>query len=236
MYIMTYLNKTNNIYNKTTKERFFTSSDKVILKLSKLKCLTSWTLYFYLASKQTFKNGLIGIFEELTIYDVSIHLSNVLGKKLDISSCKHFMQKLEKNELIRTIDRSPLIVLLIGSEFSEDLDTLEETLNYVRNHEQEFMFHVHHRRAEEFFAHHKIERLAHPMPSTDGKAKALDTLIKSRPTRATAPTPQELLQATEWARTIAQDLDPFADDDPFAQHLSKNIQHIKKEKQHEQQD
>lgn len=230
---MTYLNQTNNIYNKTTKDRFLTSSDKVINKLSEMKCLTSWTLYFYLASKQTFKNGLVGIFEELTIYDVSIHLSKVLNKKLDISSCKHFLKKLEKNELVKTLAKSPLIILLIGSEFSEDLNTLEEAIDYVRNNEQEFMFHVHHRRATEFFGQHNIERLTTRLPSTDGKAHALDTLIKSRPSRATPASPQELLQATEWARTIAQDLDPFADEDPIAEHLARNIQHIQKEKQNE---
>ncbi|PMP84159.1 MAG: hypothetical protein C0175_00530 [Caldisericum exile] len=215
--------KMNNIHNKTTKDRFFTVSDLVINSLSDLNCLTTFQLYFYLSSKQTFKNGVIGVFEEVTVYDIAKYLASKLKKKIDITTVKYFLKKLVKTGLLKIMSTSPFLGILTNAEFAEDLNNLDELLNYVRNNEHEFQFHTHKRRATEFFAQFKIERLATLPPVIHDKEQALDTLIRSRPTRA-LPTPQQAQKAQEWRDTI--DEDEF---NPFAEHAAKNIKFIEDE-------
>lgn len=215
----------NNILNKTVRDRFVAISHQTIKALAKLNCLASYTLYFYLSGKQTFKNGLVGVFDELTIYDVSKYLSEALGKKIDTTSAKYYLKKLEKNQLIKIHHDKPLLILLVQAEFSEDLQTIEEVFDYVRTHEEEFNFNVHHRRANDFYKTFNLERLVTPQAPATAKETALDTLIKSRPTRAIPPTPKELQEAKEWRETIANE-----DEDPFEMHLSNNSKFITKDK------
>jgi hypothetical protein len=208
----------NNIHTKTTKDRFFTTSDEVVSILSKLACLKCWTLYFILTSKQTFKNGLVGVFEELSFYDIAKLLSSAIGSEVDITTAKHFISKLEKNNLVRIINKKPLIAILQKSEFAEDLKTINEVLDYVQKNEQEFNFHIQHRRATEFFTQFNRPRLpmaAHQV-QPDSKSQALDTLIRSRPTRAVL-TAQEVAAAEDWAKAIDED-----EKDPFEQHIKRN--------------
>ncbi|WP_139093289.1 hypothetical protein [Delftia sp. JD2] len=223
----------NNINNKTVRDRFVAISHLTITALAKLNCLASYTLYFYLSSKQTFKNGLVGVFEELTIYDVSKYLSETLSKKIDTTTAKYYLNKLEKNSLIKTHNQKPLLLSLTQAEFAESLETKEEVFSYVQNNEEEFNFHIHRRRANEFYSTFNIQPLATPSPTPTGaKEQALDALIKSRPTRA-QPTALELCQAQTWRDEI-DELDPFADPpefDPFAQHLNKNREIVERYKQ-----
>ncbi|AEF89867.1 hypothetical protein DelCs14_2855 [Delftia sp. Cs1-4] len=223
----------NNINNKTVRDRFVAISHLTITALAKLNCLASYTLYFYLSSKQTFKNGLVGVFEELTIYDVSKYLSEALNKNIDTTTAKYYLNKLEKNNLIKTHNKKPLLILLVQAEFAENLKTLEEVFSYVQNNEAEFHFNVHRRRANEFYSTFNIQPLATPSPTPSGaKEQALDELIKSRPTRA-QPTAVELSQAQAWRAEI-DELDPFADSpefDPFAQHIKKNKEIVERYEQ-----
>lgn len=216
----------NNILNKTVRDRFVAISHLTITALAKLNCLPSYTLYFYLSGKQTFKNGLAGVFDELTIYDVSKYLSEALNKKIDTTTAKYYLSKLEKNNLIKIHHSKPLIILLVQAEFSEDLKTLQEVFEYVRTHEEEFNFNIHHKRANQFYQTFNLERLELPQAPTTAKETALDTLIKSRPTRA-LPSHQEQQEAKEWRETIGNEDDYF---DPFSEHLNKNKKHIKIEK------
>ncbi|GKS91533.1 hypothetical protein [Acidovorax sp. SUPP2539] len=221
----------NNINNKTIRDRFVAISHPTITALAKLNCLASYTLYFYLSGKQTFKNGLVGVFEELTIYDVAKYLSEALNKNIDTTTAKYYLNKLEKNNLIKTHNKKPLLILLVQAEFAENLKTLEEVFSYVQNNEAEFHFNVHRRRANEFYSTFNIQPLATPSPVTGAKEQALDELIKNRPTRQ--PTAVELAQAQAWREEIDQ-LDPFADPpefDPFAQHIQKNKEIVERYKQ-----
>lgn len=232
----------NNINQKTVRDRFVAISHLTIIALAKLNCLACYTLYFYLSSKQTFKNGLVGVFEELTIYDIAKYLSEALNKNIDTTTAKYYLGKLEKNNLIKTHNKKPLLMSLTQAEFAESLETLEEVFSYVQNNEAEFNFNVHRRRANEFYSTFNIQPLATPLPSSKAKEQALDELIKSRPTRA-QPTAIELAQAQAWREEIDQ-LDPFADPpdfDPFALHIKKNIEIVERYKEqqrkrlHEQQ-
>ena len=217
----------NNILNKTVRDRFVAISHQTITELAKLNCLPSYTLYFYLSGKQTFKNGLAGVFDELTIYDVSKYLTETLNKTIDTTTAKYYLNKLVKNSLIKIFNNKPLIILLSQAEFSENLNSLEEVFDYVRTHEEEFNFNVHHKRANQFYSTFNLERLELPQAPGTTKQTALDTLIKSRPTRA-LPSPTEQQEAKEWRETIAQEENSYFD--PFSEHLNKNKKHIKLEK------
>lgn len=212
----------NQIFNKTTKDRYVATSNKTIAILSKLACLKCWHLYFYLAEKQSFQNGICGVFSQMTIYELAKILHTQLKIELNTTKTKRLLQKLEKVQLIKVINEKPLILILTTAEQAEDLKTLDEVLDYVKHNEIEFFFNVQHKRAKEFFDTFKIDRLpATPgtPPGTQAKGQALDTLIHNRPTRATPPTAEQVQEAKEWARVIQEE-------DPFKNHLLKNKKHI----------
>ena len=216
----------NQIFNKTTKDRYVATSNKTIAILSKLACLKSWQIYFYLAEKQSFQNGIVGVFSEMTIYELAKILHSQLAIELNTTKTKRLLQKLEKAKLIKVINEKPLILILTTAEQAEDLKNLNEVLDYVKHNEIEFFFNVQHKRAIEFFDTFKIERLPQlpgtpPGTSTQAKGQALDTLIQNRPTRATPqPTQAQVAEATEWARVIQEE------EDPFRNHLLRNRKHI----------
>lgn len=214
----------NQIFNKTTKDRYVATSNKTIAILSKLACLKCWQLYFYLAEKQSFQNGLCGIFSEMTIYELAKILHQQLEIELNTTKLKRLLKKLEKSGLIKIINEKPLILILTTAEQAEDLKNLSEVLDYVKHNENEFFFNVQHKRAKEFFDTFKIERLPQ-LPGTPrtAKAQALDTLIQNRPTRATQPTAEQIKEATEWARVIQEEEE---EEDPFKNHLLRNTKHI----------
>ena len=219
----------NQIFNKTTKDRYVATSNKTIAILSKLACLKCWHLYFYLAEKQSFQNGVCGVFSEMTIYELAKILHTQLEIELNTTKTKRLLQKLEKAQLIKVINEKPLILILTTAEQAEDLKNLDEVLDYVKHNEIEFFFNVQHQRANEFFDTFQIDRLpATPgtpgTPGTAAKGQALDTLIQSRPTRATPqPTATQVAEATEWARVIQEE------EDPFKNHLLRNTKHIKQD-------
>lgn len=213
----------NQIFNKTTKDRYVAISNKTIAILSKLACLKCWQLYFYLAEKQSFQNGICGVFSEMTIYELAKILHTQLEIELNTTKTKRLLQKLEKAQLIKVINEKPLILIMSTAEQAEDLKNLDEVLDYVKHNENEFFFNVQHKRAKEFFDTFKIERLP-PLPGTppgtQAKGQALDTLIQNRPTRATQPTAEQVQEAKEWARVIQEE------EDPFKNHLLRNTKHI----------
>lgn len=213
----------NQIFNKTTKEKYIAVNDKTINKLFEIACLKCWHLYFILAKKQSFKNGLVGIFEELSLYDLMKELNSQLNIDLNTDKIKRLLAKLEKFQLVKSINQKPFIALLITAEQAEDLNNLDDVLNYVKHHEQEFNFHIMHKRANQFFETFKIQRIAQ-VEKTDLKTTALDELIKSRPTRQ--PTShQESKEAMEWSKMIDDE-----ENDPFQNHLTENKKQIKLEK------
>ncbi|MBC7747704.1 MAG: hypothetical protein H7Z76_03835 [Methylotenera sp.] len=218
----------NQIFNKTTKEKYIAVNDKTINKLIELACLKCWHLYFILAKKQSFRNGLCGIFEELSLYDLMKDLNGQLNIELNTQKIKRLIVKLEKSQLIKSFNQKPFIALLTSAEQAEDLNNLAEVLEYVKHHEQEFNFHIMHKRANQFFATFKIERVAQ-IENTDTKANALDDLIKARPSRQPASS-QELKEAMDWATVIAEE-----ESDPFQEHLTNNKKHIKRENYHAKQ-
>lgn len=217
----------NQLFKKTIKDRYVATSNKTIAVLSKLACLKCWHLYFYLAEKQSFQNGIVGVFSEMTIYELAKVLHSQLEIELNTTKIKRLLLKIEKAGLIKLINEKPLILIMSTAEQAEDLKNLNEVLDYVKHNENEFFFNVQHKRAKEFFDTFKIDRLpATPgtPPGTQAKGQALHTLIQSRPTRATAqPTAKEIEEATEWARVIQEE------EDPFKNHLLKNKTHIKKD-------
>jgi hypothetical protein len=199
------MTKANNIYNKTTETRYFAITDETIKKLSKLACLTSWHLYFILTRKCSFRNGLVGVFSELTIYRLAEELSSQLGKDFQVIQIKRALQKLEKNDLVKVLHNKPLIVSLPQAEFSEPLDTMAQALAYIDSHLEEFNLVSMHRRREEFFAafNYTPSKLPVAQESTD-KAKALDKIINSRPSRAPASL-EEKAKAKAWHEEIEEE-------------------------------
>ena len=106
------------------------------------------TLYHYLLSKHTYKNGLSGIFYHITIYS--------LAEKFKIHKDKVFnhLQKLEKNGLIKILNKSPLIIQMLEIPYlNNKFNTLEEVLKYVALNQSEFKFDTSmmKNRANEFF-------------------------------------------------------------------------------------
>lgn len=199
----------NNILNKSIKDRFVAISHLTILALAKLNCLPSYHLYFYLSGKQTFVNGLVGVFDEVTIYDVQKYLSETTGKSFDTTTAKYYLNKLAKHNLIVIHNLKPLIISLPQSEIAESLKNLKDVLDYVRNNEKEFAFDKHFRRATEFYATFNIEPVAQPKPTATNKAKVLDELINSRPTRNATEN-----KKSNWEKFTEDEDSPFFD--PFA--------------------
>lgn len=189
---------TNQIFNKTVADRYIAVSNETLSKLTKQACLKSWHLYFNLARKQSFKNGLVGIFEELSIYDLMKELNNQLDINFNTQKIERILLKLEKAELLKVINKRPLILILTSAEQAETLNSLEEVLSYVKHNEAEFNFHIMKKRAEEFFSYFKLERV----PQTDKadlKAQALDELVRGRPSRQAQQAPQSKPQDSQQA-------------------------------------
>ena len=221
----------NNIYEKTTKDRFIAFNDKTINELIALQDLKCWHLYSEIARRQSFKNGLVGVFEELSFYYFSKLLSSQFKIDMNTQKIKRLFKKLEDCGLVKIINEKSLIILLTTAEQAEQLNTLDEVLDYVQCHEQEFNFHIQHKRANEFFSQFNRPRLQTAQgDNCIGKALALDTLIKSRPGRST-PSAKELKEAEEWATVIDQD-----EEDPFEQHIKRNNIFILRNKEYEKQD
>lgn len=106
------------------------------------------TLYHYLLSKHTYKNGLAGIFHHITIYSL---VDKFKVHKLTIG--RH-LKKLEENQLIKILNQSPLIIQMLEIPYvNHKFNTLEEVLKYVALNQQEFKFDTSmmKNRANEFF-------------------------------------------------------------------------------------
>ena len=211
----------NQIFSKSTKDRYVAISSKTISILNKLNCAKCWFLYFYLAEKQSFQNGIVGVFSEMTIYEIAKLLYVQFEVELNTTKAKRLLQKLEKVGLIKIINEKPLILILKTAEQAEELKNLDEVLEYAKHNEKEFFFDKQHKRANEFFDTFKIDRLPPTPgtpPGTELKAQALDTLIQSRPTRN-----EKFEEVMEWAKVIQED------EDLFENHLIKNSNFIKKD-------
>ena len=213
---------TNEIFNKTQKDKYIAVNDKTLNKLMKLADLKIWHLYFILAKKQSLQNALCGIFEELSLYDLMKDLNNQLNINLNTQKILRLLNKLQKENLVRVINQKPFIALLTSAEQAEDLKNLSEVLDYVKHNEKEFNFHIMHKRANKFYEFFRIQRIAQII-KTDDKAQALDDIVKSRLTRQVVSS-DELSKALEWSKLIDED------EDPFFSHLSNNNNLIKKEK------
>lgn len=180
---------TNQLFTKTTTDRYIAVNNETLNKLTKLACLKSWHLYFNLAKKQSFKNGLVGVFEALSIYDLMKELNEQLSLNFNTQKIERLLTKLEKAELLKIINRRPLILILTSAEQAETLNSLDEVLNYVQHNEAEFNFHMMKKRAEEFFSFFKIDRIQQ-IAKADLKAIALDELVRARPSRQALQTQQ----------------------------------------------
>jgi hypothetical protein len=184
---------TNQIFTKTTTDRYIAVNNETLNKLTELACLKSWHLYFNLAKRQSFKNGLVGIFEELSFYDLMKELNAQLNLDFNTDKIKRLLTKLEKAKLLTVINQRPLILILTSAEQAETLKTLDDVLNYVKHNEAEFNFQVMKKRADEFFSFFKIERVQQT-DKADLKAIALDELVRARPSRQ-AQQPQHAPQS-----------------------------------------
>ena len=213
---------TNQIFTKTTTDRYIAVNDKTLNKLTELACLKTWHLYFILAKKQSFRNGLVGIFEDLSLYDLMKDLNKQLNLIFNTDKIKRLLAKLEKAELLKVINQKPLILILTSAEQAEKLHNLEDVLNYVKFNENEFNFHIMQKRANEFFDFFKVNRVTQ-IDKTDLKTIALDELVRARPSRQLL-TPQHAAKdpvkaarddelATAWQTAIDQGDDSYFD--PF---------------------
>lgn len=192
------MSNSNNIYNKTTETRYFPITDETINRLMKMGDLTAWHLYFTLTKLCSFRNGLVGVFSEITQYKLAEALSKQLGKDFQITQVKRALQKLEKNGLVKILHEKPLVILLPQAEFSEPLADIAQALAYIDSHQDEFNFQVMHRRREEFFAEFNYTPNTKPVAQdTAEKAKALDKIINSRPSRAPVSA-EEKQKAKAW--------------------------------------
>lgn len=109
--------------------------DKVLVnKIYKLNSLNAYKLFFLLLSKQSFKSGLIGVFNEVTAYS--------LRKELDIStkSLKLVLNLLKKNNILNVFHESPMIIQLHTRSSVQRFNDLQEIVKYVKLNEQEFYF------------------------------------------------------------------------------------------------
>lgn len=107
------------------------------------------TLYHYLLSKHTYKNGLAGIFHHITEYSLKDKF------KIDTRAIKRHIKKLEESNLIKILNHSPLIIQMLEIPYlNHKFNTLEEVLKYVALNQQEFKFDTSmmKNRANEFFA------------------------------------------------------------------------------------
>ncbi|MBC7428042.1 MAG: hypothetical protein H7336_05490 [Bacteriovorax sp.] len=211
----------NNIYNKTTKEKYIPINDITINILTELNCIKSWPLYHAIAKIQSFKNGLVGVFEDINYYQFLKFLSPLSKEKLNTDKVQRVFKKLEKAGLIKIINNKPLIISLVTAEQAEDLNTMEEVLDYVQANETEFNFHILHKRANKFYTSFNRTRekiVLNKSENTIAKELKLDEIVKTRKVLSQA----ELEEALEWQRTIAHD------DDPFENHLKENNKYINK--------
>jgi hypothetical protein len=199
------MSNSNNIYNKTTETRYFPITDETINRLMEMNDLVAWHLYFTLTKLCSFRNGLVGVFSELTQYKLAEALSEQLGKDFQITQVKRALQKLEKNSLVKILYDKPLVILLPQAEFSEPLEDLAQALAYIDSHQEEFNFQVMHRRRDEFFALFKYTPSRTP-PAQDSaeKAKALDTIIKNRPSRIQVSA-EEKEKAKAWHEELEEE-------------------------------
>lgn len=199
------MSNSSNIYNKTTETRYFPITDETINRLMKMGDLTAWHLYFTLTKLCSFRNGLVGVFSELTQYKLAEELSNQLGKDFQLTQVKRALQKLEKNNLIKVLHDKPLVISLPQAEFSEPLDTMAQALAYIDSHQEEFNLQVMHRRREEFFEQFNYTPSQKPA-AQDGaeKAKALDKIINSRPSRISVSV-EEKAKAKAWHEEIEEE-------------------------------
>lgn len=213
----------NNIYNKTTKEKYVPVTDLTINILTELYCPKAWTLYFDIAKKQSFKNGLVGVFDEINYYQFLKLLSPLSKEKLNTDKIQRIFKKLEKANLIKIINNKPLIISLTTAEQSEHLNTMDEVLDYVQANETEFNFHILHKRANQFYTSFNRTRekiVLTKSENTIAKEFKLDEIVKTRKVLSQA----EFEEAMEWRSTIADD------EDPFEIHLNNNNKYIKKDK------
>lgn len=213
----------NKIETKTRTDKYIAVDDKTIYQLNKLKCLKCWTLYFYLCQHQTFKNGLVGIYKTFTNYDCLIHFKSI-GFDADATNIKYYLKKLSKAGLITIFHNKPLIIQLVNSEFKEEFKDFNELLTYITKNEKEFQFDRFKKRKDEFYELFKLK--SSPCQDEIGlKEKALDDLVKSRPTYTPTPISQQEQDrlAKQWAEILEDHTDIFEDQiDPFENHF-KNI-------------
>lgn len=106
------------------------------------------TLYHYLLSKHTYKNGLAGIFHHITEYSLKDKF------RIDTRAIKRHIKKLEETNLIKVLNQSPLIIQMLEIPYlNNKFNTLEEVLKYVALNQSEFKFDTSmmKNRANEFF-------------------------------------------------------------------------------------
>lgn len=199
------MSNSNNIYNKTTETRYFAITDETINRLMKMGDLTAWHLYFTLTKLCSFRNGLVGVFSEITQYKLAEALTKQLAKDFQITQVKRALQKLEKNGLVKILHDKPLVILLPQAEFSEPLEDMAQALAYIDSHQEEFNFQVMHRRREEFFAEFKYTPSAKPAAQeVADKAAALDKIINSRPSRMPVSA-EEKEKAKAWHEELEEE-------------------------------
>ena len=181
------MNKTNinNKYgNVNTQEEDFdylSLNKRMIRQLRKDKKTTLLNIMLELACLCTYKNGLVGVYKEVT--------KSSLAKELGIAknNISFYLEQLEKLGYIKIFNASPLVLQILEAPKMPIIDGVKGLLSYVACNPREFFSFKNARRQAEFLAIFGQQR-SDFIKETLKQAEVPDG-------HSSLPTPQELEEA-----------------------------------------
>ena len=129
-------NKQSDIAKEQENKFYYSVYSETFEELFKLdQTFNTILLYHYFLSKNTYKNGLVGIFSHLTEHSLSVKF------KVHKNTIKRHIIKMEKSGLLKIINQSPMIIQLLKIPTATiKFKDLEHVLKYVSINESEFKF------------------------------------------------------------------------------------------------
>jgi len=130
------------------KRRFLNVDYLTLMKVYSVKTKNLDSFLLYLHSLATTNNNLmIGVYKKISFTFILNDFIEKTNIKLDKKQLTRIFDKLEELEIIKVYDRSKNYLITITNHF----ETLEDFLDYVKNNEEEFQFHIHTSRKNEFY-------------------------------------------------------------------------------------
>jgi hypothetical protein len=139
-------NKYLNVKNQEEDFDYLSLNKRAIRKLRQDKKTTLLNIMLELACLCTYKNGLVGVYKEVT--------KSALAKELGIAknNISFYLEQLEKLGYIKIFNASPLVLQILEAPKMPQIDGVKGLLSYVACNPREFFSFNNPRRKNEFFA------------------------------------------------------------------------------------